>query len=55
MPLKQGSSRAAMSQNIRTEMNAGKPQKQAVAIAYSVARQHPHKNLGGYLHPKKSR
>ncbi len=34
-------------------MAAGKPQKQAVAIAYSVARQHPHKNLGGYLHPSK--
>lgn len=54
MPLKQGSSRAAMSQNIRTEVNAGKPPKQAVAIAYSVARSHPHKNLGGYLHPKKN-
>jgi len=27
-----------MSANIRTEMKAGKPQKQAVAIAYSVAR-----------------
>lgn len=57
MPLKQGSSRKAMSQNIRTEMAAGRPQKQAVAIAYNVAGKssHPHKNLGGYLHPKKSR
>lgn len=27
-----------MSQNIKTEMAAGKPQKQAIAIAYSVAR-----------------
>ena len=27
-----------MSENIRKEMKAGKPQKQAVAIAYSVAR-----------------
>lgn len=55
MPLKKSGSRAAMSQNIRTEMKAGKPQKQAVAIAYSVARAsgHPHKNLGKYLHPKK--
>ena len=44
MPLKPGKSRAAMSANIKTEMNAGKPQKQAVAIAYSVARQKP-KNL----------
>jgi len=31
--------------------------KQAVAIALSEQRQmrHPHKNLGGYLHPKKGR
>lgn len=36
MPLKPGKSRKAMSQNIKTEMAAGKPQKQAVAIAYSV-------------------
>jgi len=38
MPLKKGSSRKVMSANIKTEMAAGKPQKQAVAIAYSVAR-----------------
>lgn len=38
MPLKKSSSRKAMSANIKTEMAAGKPQKQAVAIAYSVAR-----------------
>ncbi len=38
MPLKKGSSRKVMSQNIKTEIAAGKPQKQAVAIAYSVAR-----------------
>jgi hypothetical protein len=37
MPLKKGSSKKAISQNIRTEMHAGKPQKQAIAIAYSVA------------------
>ena len=37
MPLKRGSSKATISQNIRTEMHAGKPQKQAIAIAYSVA------------------
>jgi hypothetical protein len=33
MPLKQGSSKKAVSANIKTEMAHGKPQKQAVAIA----------------------
>jgi hypothetical protein len=37
MPLKTGSSRAAVSENIKTEMHAGKPQKQAIAIAMSKA------------------
>lgn len=38
MPLKKGYGKKAISQNIRTEIKAGRPQKQAVAIAYSVAR-----------------
>lgn len=38
MPLEQGKSRAAFSRNIATEIKNGKPQKQAVAIAYSVKR-----------------
>lgn len=37
MPLIKGKSKAAFSQNIKTEMAAGKPQKQAVAIAFSEA------------------
>jgi|TARA_R110002020_G_scaffold243187_2_gene456679 hypothetical protein len=37
MPLKSGKSQGVVSQNIKTEMAAGKPQKQAVAIALSKA------------------
>jgi hypothetical protein len=40
MPLikgKKAKTRAGFSENIRREMNLGKPQKQAVAIAYSEA------------------
>lgn len=39
MPLNKSASKEAFSDNIKAEMAAGKPQKQAVAIAYSVARQ----------------
>jgi hypothetical protein len=37
MPLKEGSSDEVVSKNIKTEMEAGKPQKQAVAIALDKA------------------
>jgi len=37
MPLKQGYSAKTVGKNIKTEMKSGKPQKQSVAIALSVA------------------
>lgn len=53
MPLKRGSSQKVISQNIRTEMHHGHPQKQAIAIAMSQAR----KSAGGnrYNQLRKSR
>lgn len=49
MPLVKGKkarSKKGFSENVRREMHEGKPQKQAVAIAYSEAR-------GGKKRPKK--
>jgi hypothetical protein len=37
MPLEEGKSKEAVSDNIKTEREAGKPEKQAVAIAMSEA------------------
>jgi hypothetical protein len=38
MPLDKGKSKKAVAKNIKTEIAAGKPQKQAVAIALSTAK-----------------
>jgi len=38
MPLLKSGSKKAISENIKTEKAAGKPQKQAVAIALNTAR-----------------
>jgi hypothetical protein len=39
MPLKKSTSEKAFKQNIKAEVKAGKPVKQAVAIAYSVKKE----------------
>lgn len=38
MPLDKSGSKKAFQRNVKTEVNSGKPIKQAVAIAYSVKR-----------------
>lgn len=43
MPLVQGSSDAAIQENIRRLIKEGKPKDQAVAIAYSIAEQNKKK------------
>jgi hypothetical protein len=39
MPLSHGKSNASVSKNVKAEVAAGKPQKQAVAIALNTQRQ----------------
>lgn len=39
MPLKKSASPKAFASNIKAEIKAGKPQKQAVVIAYAVKRE----------------
>ena len=47
MPLIKSKSEKAFKSNIKAEIAAGKPQKQAVAIAYDVQRRAPRKAEGG--------
>ena len=49
MPLNKSKSKAAFSENVAAEMHAGKPQKQAVAIAYAVKRR-----AEGHVHHSES-
>ena len=39
MPLVKSSSKEAFRKNVKAEMSAGKPQKQALAISYAVKRE----------------
>lgn len=47
MPLKKSTSEKAFRENIRAEVAAGKPVKQAVAIAYSTKRAAARKSKKG--------
>lgn len=47
MPLQKGKSKKVISNNIRTEMHAGKPQRQAIAIAMQKAGMSKKQNLLG--------
>ena len=58
MPLTKGKSEKAFKSNIKAEIAAGKPQKQAVAIAYNVKRRAEAMKEGGLyanIHAKQER
>lgn len=46
MPLVKSKSKKAVSKNIATEIKAGKPKDQAVAIAYQIKRDAENKRKG---------
>lgn len=50
MPLKSGSSRADVSANIKAEIGAGKPKKQAIAIALHKAGRSTQESLERFHH-----
>ncbi len=51
MPLSKGKSEKSFAHNVKAEMHAGKPQKQALAIAFDVKRKAQHKAMGGVVEP----
>lgn len=57
MPLIQGKSKKTLEKNIKTEIDAGRDPKQAVAIAYAVKRRNMAKGGGLYanIHAKRER
>ena len=54
MPLIKSKSKAAFGKNVAAEIKAGKPQKQAVAIAYSEKRAATKKCGGGSVKKTKN-
>lgn len=54
MPLKKGYSKKTIAKNIAAEIRSGRPIKQAVAIAYSIARKYAPKRLKSAFTRKKS-
>jgi len=46
MPLSKSTSKKAFNKNVATEVRAGRPVKQAVAIAYSVKKEAAKKSKG---------
>lgn len=53
MPLKKGYGKKTIGENIAKEIAAGRPRAQAVAIAYSIAREAAPKNKKSKFTPKK--
>lgn len=52
MPLDKSGSKEAFSNNVAAEREAGKPEAQAVAIAYSVQREHEPKHIERHEHER---
>lgn len=46
MPLQKGKSESAFQNNVKTEISAGKPQRQAVAIAYRESGEDEYRRIG---------
>ena len=54
MPLMSGKSEKAFSHNVSTEMHHGRPQDQALAIAYRMKRKAQKMAKGGFAHEEKA-
>lgn len=50
MPLIQSKSKKSFEKNVETEMDAGKPKAQSLAIAYAMKRRADNKAYGGMVH-----